>query len=94
MMPNQQVSFTSVWDDGSEITTPGTYDPETGEVTGEVSKSLPPKGTLIREFITLPDGDEKDVCMECHSYVLKTVVGERADLSYGEYQTCSDTDCY
>jgi hypothetical protein len=48
-MSNQQVSFTSVWDDGSEITTPGTYDPETGEVTGEVSKSPPPQKVLWSE---------------------------------------------
>ena len=26
-----KVSFTSIWDDGTVVTTPGTYDPDTGE---------------------------------------------------------------
>ena len=86
-------TFTSIWDDGSVVTTPGTYDPETGEVDAEVSKGPIPTGCLEREFITLPDGDEKDVCMQCHSYVLKTVMGDLADGSYGEYEECSDPDC-
>jgi len=64
--------FTSVWDDGSEVTTPCIYDPATGEVTPEVSKGRIPEGCLEREFITLPDGDEKEVCPVCHGFVMKT----------------------
>jgi hypothetical protein len=89
-----KIEFTSVWNDGSDVvTTPGTYDPKTGEVDAEVSKGPIPEGTLDREFITLPNGDEKDVCTTCHSYVLKKVVGDRADCSYGELEECSDPTC-
>lgn len=85
--------FTSVWDDGSVVTTPCEYDPETGRTDPEVSKAEPPQGVPVREYITLPDGDELDVCPDCHEYVLKTVVGDRADLSYGEYKECPNPDC-
>lgn len=84
-------SFTSVWDDAT-ITTPATYYPSTGEVSAECSDAAP-EGSLEREYITLPEEEEFGVCTTCHSYVLKTVVGDRADMSYGEYQECSDPDC-
>jgi hypothetical protein len=87
-----QVLFTSVWDSGTEITTPGTYDPRTGEVTAE-SSTAKPKGCLAREYITLPDDDELEVCMTCHEYVVKGVVTDLANLSYGETTECSDPDC-
>jgi hypothetical protein len=85
--------FTSVWDDGSVVTTPCTYDTSSGQVYPEVSKGPVPTGSLVREYITLDDGDELEVCHDCHEYVLKTVVGERADLSYGEYTECPNPDC-
>lgn len=84
--------FTSVWDDGSIVTTPCEYDPDTGEVSPEVSKGEPPTGCLIREYITL-DEEEIEVCTDCHEYTLKTVVGDRADLSYGEYGECRNPTC-
>ena len=83
--------FTSIWDDGSEITTPCTYDPKTGEVFPKSSKSAP-EGCMVREYITLPD-EELEVCTNCHGYVLKSVIGDRADLSYGEYTECPNPDC-
>jgi len=85
-------TFTSVWDDGSEITTPATYDPKTGEVSAESSRSSP-KGSLEREFITLQDEEEIEVCNACHTFVMKTVVGDLADLSFGESTECSDPNC-
>jgi len=81
-----------MWDDGSVVVTPATYDPETGEVTAE-SADVDPEGCLEREFITLKDEEEIEVCPDCHSYTMKTVVGDRADLSYGEMQVCRDSDC-
>lgn len=48
--------FTSIWSDGSVITTPCTYDPETGEVFPETSNSADPDGCLEREYITLSEG--------------------------------------
>jgi hypothetical protein len=86
-------SFTSEWDDGSIVTTDCIYNETTGEVTPAVSKGQIPTGSLIDEYITLNNGDEIPVCPDCHSYVMKTVVGDRRDLSYGEYKVCSDPDC-
>lgn len=84
--------FTSVWDDGSSITTHCVYVPDTGEVFPNTSKTIPNRN-LIREFITLKSGDETTVCPECHEYIMKTVIGDRADLSYGEYLKCMNPDC-
>jgi len=86
-------SFTSVWDDGSIVTTSCDYDPETGEVHPETSNGPIPTGCLEREFITIADEDELEVCGNCHEYVLKTVMGDRADLSYGEMKECPNPDC-
>jgi len=85
--------FTSVWDTGPVVTTPCEYDPETGLVNPEVSKGPVPTGSLECEYITLPDESELEICPECHEYVLKTVVGDRADLSYGELKECPNPDC-
>lgn len=113
-MANVRCEFTSEWDDGSIVTTPCIYNDETGEVNPEVSKDKIPEGTLLKEYITLEDGEELTVCPDCHEYVLKirmyylgflkyqkgfyygewkTVVGDRADLSYGEYGECMNPDC-
>jgi len=84
--------FTSVWDDGSVVTTPCEYDPESGEVSPEF-EDVEIEGALVREYITLEDDEELDVCMDCHSFVMKTVVGDREDESYGEMEVCSDPEC-
>jgi hypothetical protein len=68
-MSKIKCSFTSEWDDGSIVTTPCIYDTKTGEVTPETSTGPIPEGSLEREYITLPDGDEKEVCQVCHSYL-------------------------
>ena len=80
-------TFTSVWDDGQTVVTPAEYDEATGEVTAATASEAP-YAALVREFITLPDGETRDVCPECHEYVLRTAVGEREELSYGEYTEC------
>jgi hypothetical protein len=97
--------FTSIWSEGSEITTPCTYDPKTREVFPELSDSADPDGYLEREYITLSNEDELNVCTNCHRYVLIPVVGDLADChgnvlipvvgdladcSYGE---CPNPDC-
>lgn len=40
----------------------------------EEDSSPAPKGSLIREWVELADGTEYDVCMQCHAYILKTVM--------------------
>ena len=85
--------YTSIWDNGSEVITHCFYDPKTGEVTPEVSKGRIPEGSLVREYITLADGDELDVCMDCHGYTLKSVMQSGISHNYDEVQVCSDPDC-
>jgi len=71
-----KVTFTTTWGDGSMITTPATYDPETGKVTAETA-DVDPDGCLISQYITLPDGEEIFVCDTCHEYTLKGPEGAR-----------------
>ena len=90
-MSEIKCSFTSSWTKSS-IIIPCVFNSETGEVHPEMSP-VKPKGSLEKEFITLPDGDEREVCPTCHEYILKTVMGDRADLSYGEIKVCSNPNC-
>jgi hypothetical protein len=93
-MKNIKCEFTSEWDDGSIVTTPCIYHPKTGEVSPEVSKGRIPTGSLEREFITLPDGQEKDVCPVCHGYILKTEMNPgQAKHDLIEEEVCSDPNC-
>jgi hypothetical protein len=93
MSKKTNCTFTSVWDDGSVVTTPCIYHEDTGEVEPEVSEGTIPTGMVTREYISLDNGDEIEVCLDCHSYTLKTAVGDLADCSYGEYRVCSDDEC-
>ena len=61
--------FTSEWSGGEEVTTNGTWDVETNEVTAEVSTDVTPTGECIREYITVGECD-RAVCGECHLYVM------------------------
>jgi len=85
--------FTSVWSDGSVVTTPCIYDSKTGEVTPEVSKGRIPVGSLEGEYITLPDGEEKDVCPTCHGFVLVGKMFEGVGKCLDEEFVCSDPNC-
>ena len=68
-MAEIKCTFTSEWDDGSIVTTPCVYDDVTGQTDPEVSNGPVPTGMVLREYITLPDGDELEVCHDCHEYV-------------------------
>jgi len=84
--------FTSVWDNGAELTTDATYNPGTGHVEAKSVDGDPGSDVLVREYITAGD-IELDVCHDCHEYVVETVMGNRADLSYGEIIQCKNPDC-
>lgn len=90
---NIPCSFTSEWDDGSIVTTPCVYNEQTGEVEPEVSEGPVPTGMVDREYITLRSGKQITICPECHGYVMKTIVDDNADLSFGDHQECSDPNC-
>ncbi len=68
-------TYNSEWDDGYVVSTEIiSFDPTTGYVEAEEDSSPAPKGSLIREWVELADGTEYDVCMQCHAYILKTVM--------------------
>jgi hypothetical protein len=85
--------FTSVWDDGSVVTTPCEYDPETGLCDPEVSKGPIPTGMLKEEFITLPDGKECLVCNVCHEYTMRPVINEHTGKQLSEELECNNPNC-
>ena len=70
MKNSVKCEFTSVWSDGSVVTTPCLYIPKTGKTNPKVSKAEAPSGTVEQEYITLPEGEQLEVCLECHKYVL------------------------
>jgi hypothetical protein len=56
-----RVSFTSEWDTGFIVTTPAMYNPKTGRVFDIEPTCANVDGALVREYITLPDGEEIEV---------------------------------
>ena len=89
-----KVKFTSVWDNDAEITTDAEYDSEGGEITVDTSDSDPGKDAcLVREYITLPDGDEIEVCDTCHEYTMHGIMTSGQGHSYNEVQVCRNPDC-
>ena len=84
-------TFISYWSEG-KVATPCTLDIQSGELSPD-TVDAGDMGILESEKFVADNGDEFDVCPDCHSYIMKTVIDDRADLSYGEYQVCSDPDC-
>jgi len=86
--------FTSVWDDGTEVTTPATLNLKTGELDITSSKKSP-KGSLEREYFTSEiDGEEYEVCTGCHQYIMKGVVNpDDTGCGLHDDEECSDPDC-
>lgn len=85
--------FVSVWSDESEIITPAEYNKKTGEVTVTATSNADPNGSLEREYIVFPDGDEKEVCTTCHGYTMKSEMNPGVGHDLNEEQVCSNPDC-
>jgi hypothetical protein len=87
-------TFVSVWDGGEEVRTPAELNTKTGEVTTE---SVDVEGLdldiLDREYFETSDGDELEVCTDCHEYILKTVMKEGIGKTLNEVHVCSNPDC-
>jgi hypothetical protein len=83
--------FVSVWSEG-QVETPCTLDTDTGELNPDVADTWD-MGTLEREYFEDDAGNEYTVCPTCHEYITKKVMGDRADLSYGEIDVCSNSNC-
>ena len=85
-------TFTSVWDDGVEITTPATLDTETGEVTAEAA-DVDNLENLDDEYFTGENGDVYGICPECHEYVLHTCMEPGIGHNLDEVKRCKDPNC-
>lgn len=85
-------TFTSVWDNGFEITTPAELDEETGDIFTE---PIDVEGVdiLDREFFTDVNGKEYDICPTCHTFILKTEMVERIGKQLIERTGCVDPTC-
>jgi len=85
-------SFVSVWEKGT-VQTEGTLDTETGAVTAK-SVDTGDLGSLEREYFEDKDGNEYEVCTECHSYILKSEMNpDKVGNGLHEDKVCSNPDC-
>ena len=89
------MTFTSVWDDGSVVTTPLiSYEEKSGYVEPAVSNGVVPEGMIEDEYVTFADGSTQQVCMECHSYLMKTVmVDDEVGNGIHEELVCMNEFC-
>lgn len=85
-------NFYSIWSDGSKIVTPAILIKKTGEVSTK-SVSADPKALLVREFFETPKGNELEICMTCHEYILKTVMNPGIGHDLNEETECSNPEC-
>ena len=86
-------TFTSVWDGGTEITTPAELDTETGEVTAECSDEDPDCSLICEYFTDTKNDEDYEVCPDCHNFVLKSAMVEGVGKTLNEVRVCSDPDC-
>ena len=64
--------FTSVWDGGREITTTATLDTVTGHIDAEqTDEDIEELNSLDSEKFVDSEGNEYDVCPDCHEHILK-----------------------
>ena len=87
----QKGNFRSVWDEGIVIT-PATLDTETGYVETEPI-DVNGVANLIDEHFEGNDGDEHEVCYQCHEYILKTVMVDGIGSCLDEVEVCSNPEC-
>lgn len=85
-------NFQSVWDNGS-VTTRATLNIKTGELSTEIIDAGE-LGSLIEECFTSDNGDEYQVCMECHEYILKgKMFNDQVGDGLHEKMICANPHC-
>jgi len=85
-------TFTSIWDDDNDITTPAELNTKTGEVTAE-SVEAHDVEILNKEYFTNEKGEEFEVCPECHEYILHTCMEPGIGHNLDEVKRCKNPDC-
>ena len=71
----EDAEFHSVWSDGEDIVTNCKFCHTDGSVEEiEISKSTPPNDVILeQEYIVLKNGDQLDICTNCHEFVLQNI---------------------
>ena len=64
-------TFTSIWDNHVEISTPAELDTVTGEVSTEAVEAGD-VDVLEEEYFTDDKGNQYPICPECHEYIVVT----------------------
>jgi hypothetical protein len=85
-------NFVSIWEEGT-ITTPAELNTETGEITTESVDANGFEHLMEEWFEDSEDGEEYEVCPECHEYILKSVMKDGIGSTLDEVQVCSDPEC-
>jgi hypothetical protein len=76
--------FISNWDDNIEISTYAELDEQTGEI---IAESVDVDVDILNSEVFISEtGETFEVCPECHSFILKTVIENEVKL-------CSNPDC-
>lgn len=84
--------FVSIWDGGTEIVTNAELNECTGEVISD-SVDVSNVEILDQEYFEDENGNEYEVCPDCHSFILKTVMKEGIGKTLYEAKVCSNPDC-
>lgn len=86
-------TFTSVWDDGVEISSPAELDEETGEVIVLETADVNGLEILEEETFTDTEGKVYNICPTCHAFILRTEMYDGIGKSLYEREGCTDPDC-
>lgn len=86
-----KAKFVSIWDDGIEIRSNCEYDKTTGEIYCIEVADLTEVKLLKREYIDF-NGEEIEVCQECHTYTIHPVV-DRSTTVVIEHPECRNPNC-
>lgn len=81
--------YVTIWQDGTISESPAVLDEHTGELFKTPVEEEHDCGA-DEEYFESEDGEvHYSICPICHDFIMKTVVGDREDLSYGEYDVCA-----
>lgn len=88
-----KAKFVSVWAMG-DFETDCEVDLETGFISNiGQDDGTEDRGCLIREFVRTEDGEEYDVCEDCHEYILQSVMVDDQFKNYTEEFQCKNPMC-
>lgn len=85
--------FVSVWDEGS-VSTYAELDTKSGELLNvQMVDGNTDMGTLEREYFEDKEGNEYEVCITCHGFILKAEMNEGVGKQLIEDTACPNPNC-